>query len=135
MWYLINLTNVWMLDHFESRNLSFDLPTSSSINNQIKNLGNQQKTNKTRRPNLFDHPVAKSFFPVENLNGDIITILDVFRELDLSKSSLAEGFTELVLPNTSPRRRGFDVHSPQPRKADDPLQQMLKNEYYLRKNE
>lgn len=53
---------------------------------------------------MFDHLVTEDLVAVEDFDGNAVTSVDVSGELDLGKGTLTQGFTQLVVPDTCPRR-------------------------------
>lgn len=66
---------------------------------------------------MFNHLVTEDLVAIEDLNGNVVTGLNVLGELDLGKATLTDSFTKLVLPHTCPRRRCLSrahLHLPPP---------------------
>lgn len=56
---------------------------------------------------LFHHLVAEDMVTIKDFDGNMVTILNVLSELDLSKASLANGFSQLVLSHAGTRSHGL----------------------------
>ena len=54
---------------------------------------------------MFHHLVTEDLVAVEDFDGNVVTGLDILGELDLGKATLTQGSTQLVPPDTCPRRR------------------------------
>lgn len=54
---------------------------------------------------MFDHLVTEDLVAVEDFDGNVFSGLEVLGELDLGKGTLTQGSTQLVPPDTCPRRR------------------------------
>jgi len=54
---------------------------------------------------LSDHLIFQNFLFINNLNSDIITILNISSEFDLSESSFTQSSSKLILTNSCPTTR------------------------------